>query len=559
MKKVVLVALLIVSAVFSYNTVLGNRGTFGVYSGACEDMGMLTFNLNAYGTMINIDSIVAPDTTATTAQLTEILPYVGISFTPWHYLEFGVWGHGRWADFGNYSSSVDELYGNLGFSVKGGVPIYFNQLKRSYFAPGIDGFAYMQGIGTNVFGFGGRGLLTLRLNWFGLHLNGGYEYVTIGAGAQNVLTGAALEVWPFRWMGIIADGTACIPQNDFGNFMNYLHVTPGFRFGFGGRVFKCNINLGVEMEPMQTPFRWRALAGVGLGFDLMPPPMGYIDGIVIDKITQEPVADARIFIEGYNEIGPTSSGDDGRFSIDKPEGTYALVAEHSGYVSTRVESDLIEAEHGVVVIELAPTGGAIVLGIVSEVKNNNPIAATLRFVSITTDTVIPTFKSDPVAGYYRAVVPEGTYRIDVTAPGYKKVHKSVMVTGADEVVVDFKMEKAAPPPTPDAVAFSSVYFGRGETVVTGGDYAALNQAVEVLKANPDVRVRIQGHTDSVGDSGLNHRISIRRAEAVRNYLLASGISPDRMIVEGYGESRPRGDNRTNRGRDINRRVDILAM
>jgi hypothetical protein len=341
MRKVLLVTLILASVAFSYNTVLGNRGTFGVYAGNCDDMGMLTINLNAFGTMMNIDSIMPGDTTPTSAQLTEVLPYVALSFTPWHYLEFSLWGHGRYATFGSYSSSTAELYNDLGGSIKGGVPIYFNSRRRSYFAPGIDGFAYMQGIGTNVFGFGGRGLLTLNLAWFGLHLNGGYEYVTLPAGGTgNLLAGAGLEVWPLRWAGILADGTARIPQNDFGNFLNYLRVTPGLRLGFGGRVVKFDINLGVELELMQTPFRWRGLAGVDIGFDLVPTPIeDLVSGIVVDKATGKPIEGARVTIEGYSALDPYFTETDGRFSIQRPEiRLYTLLAEHPDYVPARRSS-----------------------------------------------------------------------------------------------------------------------------------------------------------------------------------------------------------------------------
>ncbi|TET21871.1 MAG: hypothetical protein E3J71_08045 [Candidatus Stahlbacteria bacterium] len=560
MRKVVLVTIILASVAFPYNTVLGNRGTFRVYSGACEDMGMLTIDLNAFGTMMNIDSVVAPDTLSTSAQLTEVLPYVALSFTPWHYLEFSLWGHGRYATFGNYTSSTAELYNDLGLSVKGGVPIYFNEARESYFAPGIDGFAYMEGIGSNVFGFGGRGLMTFRFDWLGIHLNGGYEYLTGSTSPGYVLTGVGLEVWPFSFAGLIVDGTARIPQDSLSQFTNFLYVTPGLRLGFGGRVVKFNVNLGCELEPMQTPFRWHALAGFGLGFDLMPTAEGYINGIVVDKVTQKPVAEAKICIEGHPGIDTYITGTDGRFSVGYPEGTFFLVAEHPDYVPTRTGSELIELEAGTVMLELAPiTGGATVVGTVADAVNNAPIQAVIHFVSITVDTVLSSFKSDAVSGYYRAVVPAGTYRVDVQAAGYKKTHKSMILEDADEVVVDFKLERVAPQTPPPPIAFRSIYFGRGEAGLSPQDYAPLKEAVSVLKAHPEVKVQLRGYTDSVGDVASNQKLSLRRAQSVRDFLASNGIAPDRIKVVGYGESNPRGDNRTLTGRDLNRRVDIVVM
>lgn len=559
MRKVVLVALLISSAAFAYNTTLGNRGTYGVYSGKCEDMGMLTLNLNAFGTMINIDTIIGTDTLQ--AQLTEVLPYVALSFTPWHYLEFGLWGHGRYGSIGGYTSATSELYQDLGLSVKGGVPIYFNEAKNLYFAPGISGFAYMEGLGsaTSSYGFGGCGLLTFNAAFFGFHLNGGYEYITGAPAAGNVLTGVGLEFWPFKFAGLVVDGTARIPSNDFAGFMNYLKVTPGIRLGFGGRVFKFNLNLGAELELMQTPFRWRGLAGVGLGFDLMPPSEATVEGIVVDKETQKPVVGAKVYVEGHPDIEPYVTGEDGRFSVNVPEGEYSLIAEHPDYIRTSTSGELIAMESGKIVLELPKVAsGATLVGVVSDASNEKPVSAVLNFVSISSDTILSSFKSDGVSGYYRAVVPPGTYRIDVSASGYRKTHKSVMLKEADEIVVDFKLEPAAPAEK-KALVFAPVFFGRGVTEPSTKCYETLQDAVSVLKANPDVKVELQGNTDSIGDAKSNYKISLKRAESVRNYMIQSGISADRIRVVGYGESRPRGDNRTNYGRDLNRRVDIIAL
>jgi OOP family OmpA-OmpF porin len=134
-----------------------------------------------------------------------------------------------------------------------------------------------------------------------------------------------------------------------------------------------------------------------------------------------------------------------------------------------------------------------------------------------------------------------------------------MIEEADEVVVDFKLERTAPTTTAPFIAFRSVYFGRGEYGLSPQDYTPLQEATDVLKANPGVKVQLKGYTDSVGDAASNYRLSIRRAESVKDFLIRSGISPARITVVGYGESNPRGDNRTNRGRDMNRRVDIIVI
>ena len=68
-----------------------------------------------------------------------------------------------------------------------------------------------------------------------------------------------------------------------------------------------------------------------------------------------------------------------------------------------------------------------------------------------------------------------------------------------------------------------------------------------------MKLRVEGHTDNVGDDTSNLQLSNRRAEAVRTFLIQAGISADRLDYEGFGETRPVDTNRTKTGRSNNRR------
>ncbi|HAP95243.1 OmpA family protein [Epilithonimonas hominis] len=84
----------------------------------------------------------------------------------------------------------------------------------------------------------------------------------------------------------------------------------------------------------------------------------------------------------------------------------------------------------------------------------------------------------------------------------------------------------------------------------------LDKLITVLKNNPDTNINIYGHTDSIGSDAVNLRISSQRAEAVKNYLVANGISASRMFTEGLGKSSPIASNDTDAGRAKNRRVEF---
>ena len=84
----------------------------------------------------------------------------------------------------------------------------------------------------------------------------------------------------------------------------------------------------------------------------------------------------------------------------------------------------------------------------------------------------------------------------------------------------------------------------------------LDEVVDVLNQNPGLKIEIQGHTDSIGTEQYNQRLSERRANSVKAYLVSKGIAPERMVTVGFGESRPALPNDTPEARAKNRRVEF---
>ena len=77
-----------------------------------------------------------------------------------------------------------------------------------------------------------------------------------------------------------------------------------------------------------------------------------------------------------------------------------------------------------------------------------------------------------------------------------------------------------------------------------------------MLSNPDMHIEISGHTDNIGSTKDNQVLSLNRANAVRNYLIARGITDDRLISHGYGETRPIYPNTSKLGRQMNRRTEF---
>lgn len=104
-----------------------------------------------------------------------------------------------------------------------------------------------------------------------------------------------------------------------------------------------------------------------------------------------------------------------------------------------------------------------------------------------------------------------------------------------------------------------VNFRPNRAELTEDSYIILDQVYASLADWPEVRLEIQGHTDSQGSAGANRRLSQLRAETVRLYLIKKGIDPSRLHAVGYGEELPIADNTTAAGRALNRRVELKRI
>jgi len=118
-----------------------------------------------------------------------------------------------------------------------------------------------------------------------------------------------------------------------------------------------------------------------------------------------------------------------------------------------------------------------------------------------------------------------------------------------------KMDACAKVPT-----VSVVYFDYNQTQIKSQFYPILNKLGHCLSKCNKKRAIIGGHTDSIGSKKYNLKLSLRRAEAVRKYLLSHfRLIPRQLVIVGYGESRPIADNCTPQGRAKNRRVEIILQ
>lgn len=117
-----------------------------------------------------------------------------------------------------------------------------------------------------------------------------------------------------------------------------------------------------------------------------------------------------------------------------------------------------------------------------------------------------------------------------------------------------------PPPAATKVTYAAdAFFDFNKSVIKPEGKAKLDDLVGKIKdINLEVIIAV-GHTDSVGSDAYNQKLSVRRSEAVKAYLVSKGIEKNRVYTEGKGEKQPVADNKTAEGRAKNRRVEIEVV
>lgn len=200
-------------------------------------------------------------------------------------------------------------------------------------------------------------------------------------------------------------------------------------------------------------------------------------------------------------------------------------------------------------------------GIVVDDLSGKPVEATLELFDVDGIDDVWSFGSDPLFGTFLIALPTGrTYGLSVKAPGYL-YHSENFELEKQEAGEAYTIEVRLKRPTEgSAIVLRNVFFDTDKDVVQSRSAGELQALAEFMRENPDLRIRISGHTDNRGDAAYNEDLSKRRAEAVREYLAnLFSISKERVETKGYGASRPVASNDTPKGRAKNRRTEFEVI
>ena len=149
------------------------------------------------------------------------------------------------------------------------------------------------------------------------------------------------------------------------------------------------------------------------------------------------------------------------------------------------------------------------------------------------------------AGFFTLKLPDG-------------VELNVPQTGIENKLAMFIADSSKPVDTTTWFDFDRLTFDTGKDTLQPSSQEQLNNVVAILKAYPNVHVKIGGYTDNTGNASANLKLSDDRAKNVMNALVAGGIDQSRLEAKGYGEEHPVASNDTEEGRAQNRRISLLV-
>lgn len=157
------------------------------------------------------------------------------------------------------------------------------------------------------------------------------------------------------------------------------------------------------------------------------------------------------------------------------------------------------------------------------------------------------------------------YSITVEAPGFlpaKYMLDPSAANGQRKVIQDIELTDGVKPSTHVAghvMRLENLIFEVGNAKIDPESYRELDLLAEMMEENPDMVIQLEGHTDYVGAVNDNLRLSQRRVESVKNYLVSKGVNRGRMKTKAFGGSQPLSRDDTPEAHRMNRRVEVRIL
>jgi len=199
----------------------------------------------------------------------------------------------------------------------------------------------------------------------------------------------------------------------------------------------------------------------------------------------------------------------------------------------------------------------VLKGMITDATTDLPMAATIEIVDLNKQEHIGNYSSDSKTGKYLISLPAGKkYGAFVYSKGY--LFESTYFDVADSITYVENIYDVAlkPMETGSDVVLTNIFFDSGSPEIKKESEPVLKDLAKIMTDNPTLTIEISGHTDNEGDDKLNLKLSENRAKNVVEFMIAQGISKERLSYKGYGETKPLFPNNTPENRMKNRRIEF---
>ena len=288
----------------------------------------------------------------------------------------------------------------------------------------------------------------------------------------------------------------------------------------------------------------------------VPPPSSYAIYSVVNAVTNEPIDKAFVETRGtesgkiaMREKQISAKG----FRQKHAVGSFTATAKANGYYdATQVFEIEKVGSTEYVTIALRPC--PVLRVRVTNKETGMPVPATVQIRKSGVEEPAYSLATDSASGTTRQMLEEGPkYSLHIAQMGYDTLDMAIANIG-DSLNIQLTPIKKG-----EVFIVKNLHFATNKTRILSRSEQALNDLYMYLARNPQVRIKIIGHTDNVGKDEANQKLSDGRANAVMNELIERGISADRLQAEGRGETQPIDTNDTEEGRQNNRRVEIEIL
>ncbi len=205
-----------------------------------------------------------------------------------------------------------------------------------------------------------------------------------------------------------------------------------------------------------------------------------------------------------------------------------------------------------------PVPVVLISGKVLDEKTKKPVEAKIFYEVLPSGEEVGIARTNPTDGSYKISLPAGSvYGFRAEAKGFYPISDNLDTRKLTEYTELSKDLFLAPITIGQAIRLNNIFFETGKSELREESFPELKRAAVFMNTNPTYEIEVSGHTDNVGKSEDNQKLSELRAQSVFDYLISLGVQQKRLSKKGYGPSKPVTSNATESGKQKNRRVEFI--